>query len=328
MNEGRGLISSLDDRFNGIKTAYNKSDEVLSRISKSLVPDKDAEQNYCLVANGSLARRELTESSDFDAFLIADSSMSESQLKSEEELWSSAKEGSGLSDPGSSGTFVSNSIINIDEMIRNIGGTDDDNNKFTQRMLVILESTSIGKDALYHNMIEKILERYISDRITNHQLGLFLLNDIIRYYRTICIDFEFKTIEQSKPWGLRNIKLVYSRKLIYFAGIVMCAELAQQSWQEKRRICKMMIGMTPIERLLYIFGSEIHKSLVIYDRFLVKISDPDVRAELNDVSSEGRMNSEVFTNLKNDGHHFSWALRSAFVNHYDASHPIHKAIMF
>lgn len=326
MSEVRRIIDSLDSTFCGIKEAYTKSEDVLHRIS-SAVGDREDEK-FCLVVNGSLARRELTESSDFDAFLIADGILDTAQLNSATKLWDSAKQSSGLVDPGSSGTFSSNQIINIDEMVQNIGGTNDDNNKITQRMLFILESIPFGNELLYSKLQNKIIERYISDSITNHQLGLFLLNDIIRYYRTICIDFEFKTMEQGKSWGLRNIKLVYSRKLIYFAGVVMCAEMAQKSWREKRRICESMMQMTPIERLLYIFGSDIYKALRIYDSFLMQISDSEVRSNLNDVSSDSRSSSEVFTNLKNEGHHFSWALRSAFMNHYDSTHPIHKALLF
>ena len=70
------------------------------------------------------------------------------------------------------------------------------------------------QDQLY-DLRREILERYVANEIADHQLALFLLNDIIRYYRTVAVDYEFKTIENEdpKPWALRNIKLVFSRKL-------------------------------------------------------------------------------------------------------------------
>jgi len=46
----------------------------------------------------------------------------------------------------------------------------------------------------------------------------FLLHDLIRYYRTICVDFEYKTYENGKPWGDRNIKIQFSRKFLYFSN--------------------------------------------------------------------------------------------------------------
>ncbi|PBB25076.1 hypothetical protein CK227_16395 [Mesorhizobium sp. WSM4308] len=173
-----------------------------------------------------------------------------------------------------------------------------------------------------------MLERYISDQITDHQLGLFLLNDIIRYYRTVCVDFEFKTEEDGKPWGIRNIKLVFSRKLIYFSGLLICAETAQRSALEKRMICERLMRLTPIERVLSVLGEDSFEPLMYYDRFLAKMAEPGIRNKLEREDKDALKKSELFRSLKNDGHHFSMSLRSAFVRHYDGSHPIHKAIMF
>jgi hypothetical protein len=195
-------------------------------------------------------------------------------------------------------------------------------------MLLILESVSAGDIDEYNNICESIVDRYVGDRITDHQLGLFLLNDIIRYYRTICVDYEYKTEEEDKPWGIRNIKLVYSRKLIYFSGLLLCAELAQKTPNQKRNICLELIKLTPVERLLHVLGEGAFAPLVFYDRFLKKMSDKEIRKELEALDKEEGRRSEMFRVMKNDGHHFTWSLRSAFMHHYDGTHPIHKAIMF
>ena len=96
----------------------------------------------------------------------------------------------------------------------------------------------------------------VRGQATSHQFTLFLLNDIIRDDRTICVDFEFKTIQDAnpKPWGTRNIKLVFSRKLLYFSGVLIVAETAQRSYDEKMRLLKLLLGKPAIERVMHICG--------------------------------------------------------------------------
>lgn len=219
-------IENLDDSFSNIKSCYNNSIILINNIKEASKPFED--DNFCLLINGSLARKEVSKYSDFDAVLVG-RDLQGSIANRPKELWKAGQEAAGLKDPGSTGTFGVDSYLLFDSIVENIGGHNDDNKKITQRMLIILESIPFGNTKIYDSLLDSILLRYISDSITNHQLGLFLLNDIIRYYRTICVDFEFKTHEEGKDWGLRNIKLVYSRKIIYFAGLLMCAELAQRS---------------------------------------------------------------------------------------------------
>ncbi|MER8642690.1 hypothetical protein [Mesorhizobium sp. M1252] len=315
-------IDELDGRFINIKNAHFASENTLKKLDK--LSASCANSGTFLVVNGSLARKELVNGSDFDAFIVRGKALDTSIQK----LWKDAHDAVGLKLPGSSGIFGKDSIVQHEEMLLNIGGAGDSNESITRRMLLVLESTGVGDMVAYRGLISSMLSRYISDQITDHQLGLFLLNDIIRYYRTVCVDFEFKTEEDGKPWGIRNIKLVFSRKLIYFSGLLICAETAQRSALEKREICERLVRLTPIERVLSVLGEDAFEPLIYYDKFLERMAKTEIRKKLESNDREELRKSEIFRSLKNDGHHFSMSLRSAFVRHYDGSHPIHRAIMF
>lgn len=317
-------VQDLDSRFSYIKTTYENSSNKIDKLIS--LNDSFKNSGVFLAINGSLARRELVNGSDFDAFIVKNRDVDPNLPQ---KLWDGAQDILQLRQPGSAGVFGKESVVNALDVVQHIGGNNDNNLKITQRMLLILESISAGDTSGYDKLCEEVIGRYISEKITDHQLGLFLLNDIIRYYRTICVDFEYKTEEEGKPWGIRNIKLIFSRKLIYFSGIIICAELGQRTFKQKREICLKLIRMTPVERLLHILREEAFESLLFYERFLEKMADDRIRKSLESIDSilKGRDN-ETFREMKNDGHHFTWALRSAFMRHYDGTHPIHKAIMF
>jgi len=317
-------IEDLDSEFANIKGCYERSNTILKKLEP--LSGEFAESGTTLAITGSLARMEAAEGSDFDAYVIR--SDGTETTDSAERLWSSALEKSGLSDPSGTGNFGSDQNLRCGEIVENIGGNNDDTRKLSQRVSLFLESKFIGDTDTANELIDRIVARYIGEKITNHQLGMFLLNDIIRFYRTICVDFEYKTEEEGKSWGIRNIKLVYSRKMIYFSGVIMCAELAQRSPGDKRRFCIDMIQLTPVERVLKVMGIGALQSLKYYDNFLGAMRDRNIRDEIKGVEADRRNDSETFVNLKNQGHRFGWSLRSMFMQHYDSTHPIHKALMF
>ena len=215
-------------------------------------------------------------------------------------------------------------------MCENIGGQDDKNDKITRRLLFLLESDWLYNKKAAEQYREAIVDRYIKNTITDHQISRFLLNDLIRYYRTMCVDFEYKTAEVGKPWGTRNIKLQFSRKLIYFSGILIAAESAQRTYPYKKNITLELIELTPIERILKICGTTAHRALELYDRFLEKISDKSIRDITDKVTADRKTHDEYpeFRDLKNAGHHFSWELARLLKQTYDSSHPIHNALIF
>jgi hypothetical protein len=68
----------------------------------------------------------------------------------------------------------------------------------------------------------------------------------------MAVDYEFKTVEgaKKKPWGIRNIKLIFSRKLLYAGGLFSVAATADLRRDKKIEELEKLFEMTVIDRLL------------------------------------------------------------------------------
>ena len=143
-------------------------------------------------------------------------------------------------------------------------------------------------------------------------------------------DFEHKVAEKSKSWGVRNIKLTFSRKLLYFGGIITVAETAQKTRDVKIKETLRLLEMAPLERIEYISKYRVDKVFKLYDYFLMNLSNDKIREELDkaNIKFTSEQNPAIFRELKNESKHFSWALELLLKQTYDDTHPIHHALVF
>jgi len=192
----------------------------------------------------------------------------------------------------------------------------------------LLEGEWLFNEKGFRRVRRQILERYIGEGMTDHQLALFLLNDIIRYYRTMAVDYEFKTAEgeNPKPWGIRNIKLVFSRKLLYASGLFSVARTADRARDEKIALLERSFDLPVMDRMIEICGrTAMGTVLASYDHFLGKLEDRKIREHLRGVKSR---DDALFRELKNEGHQFTRELLKLFEATFDSTHPIRRAVLF
>lgn len=303
----------------------NKLTELRESL-KDIVPESEV-----VVTCGSYARREASSSSDIDFFIITEADQSSFAEKNAKSVaWiDSVRTAVGEIvpiEPASGGAFSQFESRNA--MLHNIGGSADSNEKFTRRMLLLLEGEWLFNAEKFRNIRRQILDRYITDKITDHQLTLFLLNDIIRYYRTIAVDYEFKAFEGDKPWAIRNIKLIFSRKLLYVSGLFSVALTADLRHDLKIERLEDLFDLPALDRMREICGdARMVDVIACYNRFLERLADEEYRQKLIDLPKEGR-SDPLFRDLKNEGHHFTRELMKLFETTFDTTHPIRRAVIF
>ena len=289
---------------NYLSKAQDFSNKKLECVKNSL---SDAEahfgQRVCVYATGSYGRMEAGPRSDLDLFIVSDVIETQSsngpkntrklsgidEIKLQYRLIECVEENN-LPDFDGDGKYLH--CHTFEEYVKYLGGPDDDaKNTLTGRLLLLLESRPLLGIDEYNTLIGKVIEKYFLDYEANPSqfVPAFLFNDILRMWRTFCVNYEYKRKSGSPETKIKNLKLKYSRMLTCYSALLFLLDAYSRNETVDQNNVKDMISKTPTERLLavmrncnYLDGkskdvvvSSLNSALSDYSEFLEFMHDDE-----------------------------------------------------
>lgn len=271
------------------------------------------QKDYCIYITGSYGRLEASEYSDLDLFFLSNNEVSKpskiSKILIDADIINACRN---MNLPEFSGDGEYLEVHNIEDIHNELGSRKDDyRNFFTARMLLLLESQAVYNQSFYDNILMTTIDKYYKD-FHEHEKNfkpIFLVNDVIRFWRTMCLNYEHSRnrkfidskltndeIEIKKnEVHVKNLKLKFSRKLTCYSFLlsVLCTDkvLSQENILE-------IIKMTPLQRLealerIPALKVDLRKIISLYFWFLEK-TQIDKRQLIKWISHEKNRN-DAFT---------------------------------
>lgn len=313
-----------------VAAATMKRSTLVDELTKAKLVPPDS----TFVMFGSLARNEVTAGSDLDWTLLVDGQCDTRHLDVTKEIKALVEKDNKA--PGPTALFGTMAFSH--ELVHLIGGEADSNRNTTRRILLLLESRGmVDDDRVRDRVLRNILKRYLQEDLGYHafhewkrRVPRFLLNDIVRFWRTMTVDYATKRRDRNgKGWALRNFKLRLSRKLTFTAGLAMCmsCQLCPPKWLVDAQpadfygeLENYLVGFSnrpPLqvvaEFVQHFRANDAGKAIFdAYDQFLRILNDPAKRERLENLGAEDAGSDQVFTEARAIGTAFQDGLTKLF----------------
>lgn len=276
------------------ETRQAYSENRLNQLRDGLAPVEEilAPKPICVYATGSYGRLEAWEESDVDLFFLHDS-RDDLPFTTFVRLAAQLVETTaamGFPEFDGDGRFLE--VRNVGDMENVLGSPEDDStNAFTARMLLLLESQPVYDPALYDQLMEKVVGFYYRDFADHTETFTpsVLLNDILRFWRTLTLNYEHKRLEfrtlvgdelreKKAKSALKNYKLKVSRLSTCFS---MVANLSAEPKPVRAETVLELCALTPSQRFERLRDRSAEAAAIVdrlghtYSEFLACTQRPD-----------------------------------------------------
>lgn len=241
------------------------SEERLARFR--LAFDRNLERSDALLgdhttlyATGSGGRREMSAHSDLDVFLVRRGRPAKTldAVEIQAAIVKTLRE-VGFPPPSRDGEFLR--MHTAERLVANIGKpADDAENTFTARMLLLLESAPVANAPAYRAIVEDVISAYWknADLHPEDYLPIVLVNDIVRYWRILLLNYESKNNERQQELSperlkadlrLRSYKLRLSRCITCYSLLVAFLGASKRTGHVGRAEVLALVGESPTDRI-------------------------------------------------------------------------------
>lgn len=197
----------------------------------------------------------------------------------------------------------------VDTLVKNLGKPKDDvTNTLTARLLLVLESRPLLEESVFGMIVGDVIAAYWKDyeERKSEFIPAFLANDILRMWRTFCVNYEARTstdppLKKAKR-KLKNYKLKHSRLLTCYSALLYLLAVYSEQKTVSPTDAINMSKLTPTARLEWALKqphlirahSRIRKLLQCYEEFLADMDATE--RELVDRFLDKSKSREYFRN--------------------------------
>jgi predicted nucleotidyltransferase len=250
----------------------------------------------CVYATGSFGRLEATSQSDLDVFIVSKTAFDRTdgkdlivnQLSNLDSILVKAeliKAISRLEMPNFDADGKYLECHTVDRLKDRLGTSNDDHdNTLTGRLLLFLESRPLIGSDVYSDVIDDVIAAYWRDydSHTSDFIPAFLTNDILRLWRTFCVNYESGRRSNQDSAKIKNHKLKHSRMLTCYSALIYLLAVHKINGTVSPQDAREMTSLTPTDRLEWLRNQEqflsvshdISKALSLYSEFLDRMDHP------------------------------------------------------
>jgi predicted nucleotidyltransferase len=188
----------------------------------------------CVYSTGSFGRLEAGSNSDLDLFIVTKTSkLTDGEVETTVNQLSQldtilvkagligAVRKLKIPDFDADGRYLA--CHSVEDFLSSLGGPDDDyKNTLTGRLLLFLEGRPLVGEKVHSEVIDEVIAAYFEDFADRSEefVPAYLANDILRLWRTFCVNYEFGRKSKRTASKIKNYKLKHSRMLTCYSALI------------------------------------------------------------------------------------------------------------